>query len=209
MRGSISVNIPNCLILANKGFVEWEIIRKVLLKMKRFNIDRTKILSIVTASILLLSIATGCGKKKAVVTSLTTVQTTTELTTATTTTEETTTEEETTTTEETTTETTTERTTATTTEEETTTTKKKTVKKKKATPTPGKIKVTDYRAKVYAKNKMNVRSGPGTNYKIVKTLEKGDGIDVRGKTNNGWYKTINGNYVLASLTTKTKPATND
>lgn len=179
--------------------------------MKRFNIDRTKILSIVTASILLLSIATGCGKKKAVVTSLTTVQTTTELTTAETTTEETTTEETTeeTTTEETTTETTTELTTATTTEEETTTTKKKTVKKKKATPTPGKIKITNVRFTVYAKNKMNVRSGPGTNYKIVKTLEKGNGIDVRGKTNNGWYKTINGNYVLASLTTKTKPATND
>ena len=202
MRGSISVNIPNCLILANKGFVEWEIIRKVLLKMKRFNIDRTKILSIVTASILLLSIATGCGKKKAVVTSLQTVQTTTELTTAETTTEETTTEE--TTTEETTTETTTELTTATTTEEETTTTKKVT-KKKKATPTPGKIKVTKLRTKVYAKNNMNVRSGPGTNYKIVKTLEKGDGIDVIGKTNNGWYKTINNNYVLASLTAKTKP----
>ena len=201
MRGSINVNISNCLKLANKGFVEWEIIRKVLLKMKRFNIDRTKILSIVTASILLLSIATGCGKKKAVVTSLQTVQTTTELTTAETTTEETTTEE--TTTEETTTETTTELTTATTTEEETTTTKK--VTKKKATPTPGKIKVTKLRTKVYAKNNMNVRSGPGTNYKIVKTLEKGDGIDVIGKTNNGWYKTINNNYVLASLTAKTKP----
>ena len=188
--------------MAEKGFVEWEFIRKVLLKMKRFNIDRTKILSIVTASILLLSIATGCGKKKAVVTSLQTVQTTTELTTAETTTEETTTEE--TTTEETTTETTTELTTATTTEEETTTAKKVT-KKKKATPTPGKIKVTKLRTKVYAKNNMNVRSGPGTNYKIVKTLEKGDGIDVIGKTNNGWYKTINNNYVLASLTAKTKP----
>ena len=37
-------------------------------------------------------------------------------------------------------------------------------------------------------------------------IEKGAGIDVRYKTNNGWYKTINGNYVLASLTVKTKPA---
>ena len=142
----------------DKGPVEWEFIRKVLLKMKRFNIDRTKILSIVTASILLLSLATGCGKKKAVVTSLTTMQTTTELTTAETTTEETTTEETTTeeTTTEETTETTTELTTATTTEEETTTTKKKTVKKKKATPTPGKIKITSVRFTVYAKNKMTV-----------------------------------------------------
>jgi len=170
--------------------------------MKSFKIDRTKILSIVTASILLLLILTGCGKKKAVVTSLTTMQTT-ELTTATTTTEEetTTTEEE---TETTTTEVTTQ---ATTTEEETTTTKKKTNTKKKTTPA-GKVKVSNYKATVYAKNKMNVRSGPGTNYKIVKTIDKGSAIDVRGKTSNGWYKTINGNYVLAKLTTKTAPKTN-
>ena len=173
--------------------------------MKSFKIDRTKILSIVTASILLLLILTGCGKKKAVVTSLTTMQTT-ELTTATTTTEEetTTTEEE---TETTTTEVTTQ---ATTTEEETTTTKKKTSSKttKKKTTPAAKVKVSNYKATVYAKNKMNVRSGPGTNYKIVKTIEKGSAIDVRGKTSNGWYKTINGNYVLAKLTSKTAPKTN-
>ena len=150
---------------------------------------------------------TGCGKKKQPVVSLTTQATTTAITTAETTTEETTTEE--TTTEETTEETTTEATTTeatTTTEEETTTTKKKVVKKATPTMNPKNIKLTAYKATVYAKNKMNVRSGPGTNYKIVKTLEKGDGIDVRYKTNNGWYKTINGNYVLASLTVKTKPA---
>ena len=174
--------------------------------MKSFKIDRTKILSVATASLLITTLLTGCGGKKQPVVSLTTqATTTTAITTAETTTEETTTTEEETTTEETTTEaTTTEATT--TTEEETTTTKKKVVKKATPTMNPKNIKLTAYKATVYAKNKMNVRSGPGTNYKIVKTLEKGDGIDVRYKTNNGWYKTINGNYVLASLTVKTKPA---
>lgn len=177
--------------------------------MKSFKIDRTKIIAVMTATVIMGSMITGC-KKKPVVTSLATTEatTTTEITTAESTTEETTTEEETTTTEEETTTTTTEEITTTTTEEETTTkaTKKKTSAPKKTTTYVGKIKVTSYKAKVYAKGKMNVRSGPGTNYKIVKTLEAGDGIDVRGKTNNGWYKTINGNYVLASLTTTKKPA---
>ena len=177
--------------------------------MKSFKIDRTKIIAVRTATVIMGSMITGC-KKKPVVTSLATTEatTTTEITTAESTTEETTTEEETTTTEEETTTTTTEEITTTTTEEETTTkaTKKKTSAPKKTTTYVGKIKVTSYKAKVYAKGKMNVRSGPGTNYKIVKTLEAGDGIDVRGKTNNGWYKTINGNYVLASLTTTKKPA---
>ena len=177
--------------------------------MKSFKIDRTKIIAVMTATVIMGSMITGC-KKKPVVTSLATTEatTTTEITTAESTTEETTTEEETTTTEEETTTTTTEEITTTTTEEETTTkaTKKKTSAPKKTTTYVGKIKVTSYKAKVYAKGKMNVRSGPGTNYKIVKTLEKGDAIDVRGKTNNGWYKTINGNYVLASLTTTKKPA---
>ena len=142
--------------------------------MKSFKIDRTKILSVATASLLITTLLTGCGGKKQPVVSLTTQATTTEATT--------------------------------TTEEEETTTKKKVVKKATPTMNPKNIKLTAYRATVYAKNKMNVRSGPGTNYKIVKTIEKGAGIDVRYKTNNGWYKTINGNYVLASLTVKTKPA---
>lgn len=179
--------------------------------MKSFKIDRSKIVAVAVASVISVSMFTGC-KKKPVVTSLVTTQETTAITTAESTTEETTTEE--TTTEETTTEeettTTTAEITTTTTEEETTTTKKKKATvKKKPTLAPGKIKTTAYRAKVYAKNKMNVRSGPGTNYKIVKTLEAGEGIDVRGKTNNGWYKTINGNYVLASLTTTKKPQSID
>ena len=58
---------------------------------------------------------------------------------------------------------------------------------------------------VYATTAINVRSGPGTEYDIVKGLYAGDQIDVCAVTSNGWYKTYNGNYVLASLTTETKP----
>ena len=193
------MNIPYYI-----GILLWE--KERVNKMKSFKIDRTKIIALMMASVMMASMVTGC-KKKPVVTSLATTEaTTTAITTAESTTEETTTTEEETTTEETTT---TQEITTTTTEEETTTkaTKKKTTATKKQTTTVGKVKVTSVKFTVYAKNKMNVRSGPGTNYKIVKTLEAGDGIDVRGKTNNGWYKTINGNYVLASLTTKTKPST--
>ncbi len=54
---------------------------------------------------------------------------------------------------------------------------------------------TEYYAAVYAVCNLNVRSGPGTNFDVVKTLNRGDRIDVIAKTNNGWYKTYNGNYV--------------
>ena len=165
--------------------------------MKSFKIDRTKIISVVIASMLLVTMLAGCKKKPVVTSMATTVATTTTaITTAETTTEETTTEET----------TTTEEITTTTTEEETTTKKKKATTAPKKVTTVGKVKVTAVRFTCYAKGGLNVRSGPGTNYKIVKTLKAGDGIDVRGKTNNGWYKTINGNYVKADLTTRTKPA---
>lgn len=52
---------------------------------------------------------------------------------------------------------------------------------------------------VYASSEINVRSGPGTSYDIVKTIEKGSGIDVIGVTENGWYHTYNGNYVAKDL----------
>lgn len=174
--------------------------------MKSFPIDRTKILSIAIATVLSVTLLTGCFKKKAVVTSLATLETTT-ITTAESTTEEPTEPE--TSEPETTTTALTETTKATTAE---TTKKKKSTKKttKKTTnknKTTGKVKTTAYKATVYARVKLNVRTGPGTNYKIAKTLNKGDAIDVRGKTSNGWYKTINGNYVKAGLTTTKKPAT--
>ena len=52
---------------------------------------------------------------------------------------------------------------------------------------------------VYASSELNVRSGPGTSYDIVKTIDKGSGIDVIGVTDNGWYHTYNGNYVSKDL----------
>ena len=59
---------------------------------------------------------------------------------------------------------------------------------------------------VYATTTVNVRTGPGTEYDVVKSVYAGDQIDVCAITSNGWYKTYNGNYVKASLTTETKPS---
>ena len=42
---------------------------------------------------------------------------------------------------------------------------------------------------VYATTTINVRSGPGTDYDVVKSLHAGDKIDVIAVTSNGWYKT--------------------
>ena len=60
---------------------------------------------------------------------------------------------------------------------------------------------------VYAMTTLNVRSGPGTEYSLVKTIEAGSAIDVIGVTSNGWYHTYNDNYVLCSLTQNTPIAT--
>ena len=58
---------------------------------------------------------------------------------------------------------------------------------------------------VYATTTINVRSGPGTDYDVVKSLHAGDKIDVIAVTSNGWYKTYNGNYVKKDYTTESKP----
>ena len=59
----------------------------------------------------------------------------------------------------------------------------------------------------YTIGEVNVRSGPGTEYSIVKELSKGSAIEVVALTANGWYKTVRDTYVLASLCTKDKPVT--
>ena len=71
--------------------------------------------------------------------------------------------------------------------------------------TSSKITEKELKIAVYATTTINVRKGPGTNYGIVKNVYKGDQIDVVAETSNGWYKTINGNYVKKSLTSETKP----
>jgi len=52
---------------------------------------------------------------------------------------------------------------------------------------------------VYASCDLNVRTGPGIDYSLVKVLAMGDEIDVVAITDNGWYKTAVGNYVKAEL----------
>ena len=59
---------------------------------------------------------------------------------------------------------------------------------------------------VYATTAINVRSGPGTDYDVVKGLNAGDQIDVIAVTSNGWYKTYNGNYVSKEYVSEKKPS---
>lgn len=59
---------------------------------------------------------------------------------------------------------------------------------------------------VYADGELNLRTGPGTEYDLVRVLAPGDAIDVVAVTDNGWYRTYNGNYVASSHTTTTPPA---
>ncbi|MBO4604599.1 MAG: SH3 domain-containing protein [Clostridiales bacterium] len=86
-----------------------------------------------------------------------------------------------------------------------TTTSKATTTSSKSTTSHTTLK--EYYTVVYARTVVNIRSGPGKEYDLVKQLNEGDAIDVVAKTENGWYKTINGNYVLQSLTTSEKPKT--
>lgn len=64
-----------------------------------------------------------------------------------------------------------------------------------------------YYASVYAASDINLRSGPGTEYEIVRLIHMGEGIDVTGRTASGWYRTYSGNYVLISLTSTEPVAT--
>ena len=80
-------------------------------------------------------------------------------------------------------------------------------KKKKPTrkPTP-KITSKSYSTTVYAATSIIARSGPGMSYSKVTTLKSGTAIKVVAKTNNGWYKSDKGWYVLATVTTAKKPS---
>ena len=65
----------------------------------------------------------------------------------------------------------------------------------------------EYSGDFYAKGEINVRSGPGTEYPVIKTLPAGSGITVVAKTSNGWYRTAVGSYVNTDVCTSTPPAT--
>lgn len=60
--------------------------------------------------------------------------------------------------------------------------------------------VEEFYASVYAASDINLRTGPGTGYDIVRMIHVGEGIDVTGRTASGWYRTYSGNFVLISLT---------
>lgn len=78
----------------------------------------------------------------------------------------------------------------------------------KPTPTPTPkpvITETSASGTYYAKGELNVRSGPGTGYSLLKTLNTGDPVEVVAKTSNGWFKSVVGSYVLANLVTSTQP----
>lgn len=84
-----------------------------------------------------------------------------------------------------------------------------------ATPTPAPTQApaqttpsyneTAYNATLYASCVMNVRSGPGTEYSLVNGLNPGDSITVTATTDNGWYRTSDGNYVKADLCLEQAP----
>ncbi len=58
---------------------------------------------------------------------------------------------------------------------------------------------------VYTTDAVNLRKGPGTEYDRVRLLSKGEEVKVVAKTSNGWYKTNEGYYLRADLTSEDKP----
>ena len=62
-----------------------------------------------------------------------------------------------------------------------------------------------YKKTVYARTTVNIRTGPGTSYKVVRKVTVNQAISVVAKTSNGWYKTSDGYYVKQSLTTLSLP----
>lgn len=59
----------------------------------------------------------------------------------------------------------------------------------------------------YATGSINVRSGPGTEYEVVKTLPLGSAIEITAVTSNGWYRTVKDTYVNVKVCSLTPPAT--
>ncbi len=84
------------------------------------------------------------------------------------------------------------------------TTAEQTTTTTEATTTAGHSETELYMT-VYASGELNLRTGPGTEYELVRVLSSGDAIDVVAVTDNGWYRTYNGNYVSSGLTTTTPP----
>ncbi|NLT10931.1 MAG: SH3 domain-containing protein [Clostridiaceae bacterium] len=58
---------------------------------------------------------------------------------------------------------------------------------------------------VYADKNINVRSGPGTQYAVVRSAASGDALTVVAETTNGWYVLSDGSYVSKTVTSDTLP----
>ena len=57
--------------------------------------------------------------------------------------------------------------------------------------------------KVNARGGLNVRTGPGTGYRIVKTLDNGQATNTSGRLSNGWAQLDNGHWVARKYLTYT------
>ena len=68
-----------------------------------------------------------------------------------------------------------------------------------------KITESAFKKTVYARTTVNIRTGPGNNYKFVRKVTVNKPVRVVAKTSNGWYKTSDGNYIKQSLTTLSSP----
>ncbi|MBP5654023.1 MAG: C40 family peptidase [Clostridiales bacterium] len=58
---------------------------------------------------------------------------------------------------------------------------------------------------VYTTDSVNLRMGPGTDFDRAKVIASGTELKCVALTSNGWYKTSDGYYVRADLTTDQKP----
>ena len=67
------------------------------------------------------------------------------------------------------------------------------------TPAPSRPGEEEYNGTFYSIGDVNVRSGPGTDYDVVRKLVENEKIYVVAKTDNGWFKLDGGGYVSAEL----------
>lgn len=70
---------------------------------------------------------------------------------------------------------------------------------KEPSPTPTPIPETPMNGTFYSTGDVNVRSGPGTSYSVVRKLSTNEQVEVTAKTSNNWYKIGEGQYVKATL----------
>ncbi|MBO4926835.1 MAG: C40 family peptidase [Clostridiales bacterium] len=71
-----------------------------------------------------------------------------------------------------------------------------------STPTPSPVpEVEEYASsgEFFSLGEVNVRSGPGTSFEVLRKLERNDSVTIVAETSNGWFKLSDGGYVRADL----------